>query len=126
MFASFIPYLSWNIAVVDRYFRHSEQVDESNLLEVFKSGKFNNLSCNGFQEAYYPSVDELENLFSNNGFNKILIRSIRGFGYEKEDLLYSIEDNNMFNKIIDIIDSTSEEKSVIDMCGHAIYIGYKK
>lgn len=126
VFASFIPYLSGSIAIIDRYVRHPEQVDINNLSEVFKSGKFNNLSSSGFQEGYYPSVDEIEDLFSDNGFNKVLIRSIRGFGYEKEDLLYTIEDNNMFNRIIDIIDDTSSEKSIIDTCGHAIYIGCKK
>ena len=84
IFASFIPYLSGSIAIVDRYFRHPEQVDINNLSEVFKSGKFNNSSDKGFQEGYYPTINEIENLFSNSGFEKITIRSIRGFGYEKK------------------------------------------
>ena len=126
VFASFIPYLSGSIAIVDRYFRHPEQVDINNLSEVFKSGKFNNSSDKGFQEGYYPTINEIENLFSNSGFEKITIRSIRGFGYEKEDSLYNIEDNDMFNKVIDLINETSENPSIIDTCGHAMYIGYKK
>lgn len=125
VFASFIPYLSGSIAIVDRYFRHPEQVDINNLSEVFNSGKFNNISNKGFQEGYYPSSKEIEELFSNNDFKKITVRSIRGFGYEKEDLLYSIKDKTMFNKIIDLINNTSEEQSIIDTCGHAMYIGYK-
>lgn len=126
IFASFIPYLSGSIAIVDRYFRHPEQVDINNLSEVFKSGKFNNSSDKGFQEGYYPTINEIENLFSNSGFEKITIRSIRGFGYEKEDSLYNIEDKNMFNKVVDLINETSENPSIIDTCGHAMYIGYKK
>ena len=126
VFASFIPYLSGSIAILDRYFRHPEQVDINNLSEVFESGKFNNSSDKGFQEGYYPSTKEIEELFSQNGFDKIMIRSIRGFGYEKEDSLYGIEEKEMFDKVISLIDRTSEEQSIIDMCGHAIYIGYKK
>lgn len=126
VFASFIPYFSGSIAILDRYFRHPEQVDINNLSEVFETGKFNNSSDKGFQEGYYPSTKEIEELFTKNGFVKIMIRSIRGFGYEKEDSLYNIEEKEMFDKVISLIDRTSEEQSVIDMCGHAIYIGYKK
>lgn len=126
VFASFIPYLSGSIAILDRYYRHPEQVDINNLSEVFESGKFNNSSDKGFQEGYYPSTKEIEKLFSQNGFDKIMIRSIRGFGYEKEDSLYGIKEKEMFDKVISLIERTSEEQSIIDMCGHAIYIGYKK
>ena len=126
VFASFIPYLSGSIAIVDRYFRHPEQVDINNLSEVFESGRFNNTSENGFQEGYYPTSDEIEKLFEEKGFDKILIKSIRGFGYEKEDSIYSIDDKSMFSKIIELISATAEDKSIVEMCGHAIYIGQKK
>lgn len=126
IFASFIPYLSGSIAIVDRYFRHPEQVDINNLSKVFESGKFNNISNKGFQEGYYPTSDEIKKLFEENGFDKLSIRSIRGLGYEKEDSIYNIEDKDMFNKIIDLISNTAEDKSIIEMCGHAIYIGCKK
>ena len=126
VFASFIPYLSGSIAIVDRYFKHPEQVDINNLSEVFESGRFNNTSENGFQEGYYPTSDEIEKLFEEKGFDKILIKSIRGFGYEKEDSIYSIDDKSMFNKIIELISATAEDKSIVEMCGHAIYIGQKK
>lgn len=124
IFASFIPYLSGSIAIVDRYFRHPEQVNIKNLEEVFDTGKFNNLINKGFQEGYYPTSIEIEKLFDNN-FKKIDIFSIRGFGYEKEDNLYSIEDKNMFNKIINLIDKTSRDREIIETCGHAMYIGRK-
>lgn len=126
VFASFIPYLSGSIAIIDRYFRHPEQVDINNLTEVFNSGKFNNSSNKGFQEGYYPTINEIEELFLNNGFDKITIKSVRGLGYEKEDSIYSIDNKEILNKVIELIESTSDNPSIIDMCGHAIYIGYKK
>jgi len=126
VFASFIPYLSGSIAIIDRYFRHPEQVNLSNLSEVFKTGKFNNSSDKGFQEGYYPSINEMETLFSNNGFEKDIIRSIRSFGYEKEDSLYSIRDKEIFDEVIELMDKHSADPSIVDMCGHAMYVGRKK
>ena len=101
-------------------------IESWKLSKVFESGKFNNISNKGFQEGYYPTSDEIKKLFEENGFNKLSIRSIRGVGYEKEDSIYNIEDKDMFNKIIDLISNTAEDKSIIEMCGHAIYIGCKK
>jgi ubiquinone/menaquinone biosynthesis C-methylase UbiE len=124
VFASYIPYLSGSIAILDRYFRHPEQVNIDNLDYVFESGKFNNLDINGFQEGYYPKTLEIEKLFNKYNFEKKCIRSIRGFGYGKEDNIYSL-DSEMFNKVIELINKTSTDSSIIETCGHAMYIGQK-
>lgn len=125
VFASFIPYLSGSIAIVDRYFKHPEQVDIENLKTVFEQGKFNNNANSGFQEGYYPTTKEIETLFQNNGFEKQKIVSIRGFGYEKEDKLYSIKEKEMFDEIMKLILKTAEDTSIVETCGHAMYIGKK-
>lgn len=126
VFASFIPYLSGSIALVDRFFRHPEQVNVENLRETFNSGRFNNLDNNGFQEGYYPTSKEIEELFEESNFEKVTIFSIRGFGYEKEDKLYEIQDEEMFEEIINLIEKSSEYKEIIETCGHAMFIGKKK
>ncbi|MDD5928928.1 MAG: class I SAM-dependent methyltransferase [Spirochaetales bacterium] len=126
VFASFIPHLSGSIALVQRFCWSPDQVDINTLEECFASGKFKNLSDKGFQEGYYPASEEIENLFNANGFEKILLRSIRGFGYEKEDVIFKFKNKNVFSKILDLIDSTAEDKSLIEMCGHALYVGVKK
>lgn len=126
IFASFIPYLSGSIAIIDRYFRHPEQVNIEKLKEVFDSGKFNNLADTGFQEGYYPTSMEIENLFKSYEFEKIQLMSIRGFGYEREEKLYGINDTEMFEQIINIISKTSTSSEIIEMCGHAMYIGSNK
>ena len=126
IFASFIPHLSGSIALVQRFCWSPDQVDINTLEECFESGKFKNLSDKGFQEGYYPVSEEIENLFSANGFEKIILRSIRGFGYEKEDVIFKFKNKNVFSKILDLIDSTAEDKSIIEMCGHAMYVGVKK
>lgn len=126
IFASFIPYFSGSIAIVDRFFKHPEQVKIENLQETFNSGKFNNLDAKGFQEGYYPTSTEVEKLFKENNFEKITTFSIRSFGYEKEDKLYAIEDKDIFNEIINLIEKYSECKEIIETCGHAMFIGKKK
>ena len=125
IFASFIPYLSGSIAIIDRYFRHPEQVNEKSLENVFETGKFNNLSDKGFQERFYPTVKEIEELLASTNFQKIEIRSIRGIGYEKEDNLYGVKDRQIFDKIMNLIEVTSNKDEIIEMCGHAMYIGKK-
>ena len=124
--ASFIPHLSGSIALVQRFCWSPDQVSIDTLEDCFDSGKFKNLSSNGFQEGYYPTSEEIENLFAANGFEKQLLRSIRGFGYEKEDVIFKFKNKNVFSKILELIDSTAEDKSIIEMCGHAMYIGIKK
>ncbi|MBR5419840.1 MAG: class I SAM-dependent methyltransferase [Lachnospiraceae bacterium] len=127
VFASFIPRLSGSIALIDRYFNHPDQVNAESLKESFQSGKFNNMADTGFQEGFYPSIDEIEELFSSNGFEKKLIRSLRGFGYEKEDSLYRLEkeDREMFDMTMRLLNETSQDRAIVEMCGHAIYVGRK-
>ena len=126
VFASFIPYLSGSIALVQRFCWCPDQVDINTLEECFDSGKFKNLSDNGFQEGYYPPSEEIEKLFAANGFEKQLLRSIRGFGYEKEDVIFKFKNKLVFSKLLALIDSTTGDKSIIEMCGHAMYVGVKK
>lgn len=126
VFASFIPHLSGSIALVQRFCWSPDQVDINTLEECFNSGKFKNLSDHGFQEGYYPASEEIGNLFAANGFDELLVRSIRGFGYEKEDVIYKFKNKNVFTKLLELINSTAEDKSIIEMCGHAMYVGVKK
>ena len=126
VFASFIPYLSGSISLVSRFCWSPEQVDITTLKEAFNSGKFNNLSDHGFQEGYYPKSEEIEKLFAQNGFEKITLRSIRGFGYEKEDMIFKFKNKNAFKDILNLISQTAEDKSIIETCGHAMYVGEKK
>ena len=127
VFAAFIPYLSGSIGVVDRFFNHPNQVDSGNLKQVFQSGKFSNLLDIGFQEGYYPTLEEVDELFGENGFTKELVRSVRGFGYGREDSIFRMEEEapEMFETVINMLNETAVNKSVIDMCGHAVYVGKK-
>ena len=125
IFASFIPFLSGSIGIVERYINHPEQVDINNLKEVFSSGKFRNIAKNGFQEGYYPSSKEIEKLFADGGFTKIEIRSIRGFGNDREEYIYKIKDTEIRDAVFSLIEKTAADESIVEMCSHAMYIGNK-
>ena len=128
VFAAFIPYLSGSIGVVDRYSWHPNQVNIDNLKQVFRSGRFQNLANAGFQEGYYPTSDEIEVLFHTHGFRKLLTRSVRSFGYGREDAIYRMKEENpeMFETVMELLNETAENKAIVEMCGHAIYVGSKQ
>ncbi len=125
VFASFIPYLSGSIAIVDRYFRHPEQVDQNTLKEVFQTGRFTNKDSCGFQEGYYPSSTEVEQLFHSHLFIKQSVSSIRSFGYGREEQIYRVNNRDMFDEIFFLLEQTSEIKEIVETCGHAMYVGRK-
>ncbi|HBL85465.1 MAG: hypothetical protein A2Y17_06100 [Clostridiales bacterium GWF2_38_85] len=127
VFASYIPYLSGAIGIVNRAMYFSDQVDINNLEAVFESGKFRNNSNRGFQEGYYPTSNEIEQLFNKNNFTKIILRSIRGIGYNKEEKIYEISDKkrSLFDVILKLINETATNPSIVETGGHAIYIGCK-
>ncbi|MCL2286703.1 MAG: class I SAM-dependent methyltransferase [Firmicutes bacterium] len=127
VFASFIPYLSGAIGVASRMFNFPDQVEAETIKKVFDSGIFNNNTDKGFQEGYYPASGEITALFDKHGFSKVLLRSIRGWGSGKEEQIYKLRDEHLgrYNTVIDIINKTSDDPAIIEMCSHAMYVGQK-
>ena len=124
VFAAFIPYLSGSIGIAERLVYHPGQVDRENLKKVFETGKFVNAVKEGFQEGFYATSDYIEKLFADNGYVKKVIRSIRGFAYNKEDFFSNVRPD-MKEDVIELIETTSEMKEIVEMCGHAMYVGVK-
>lgn len=125
VFATFIPYLSGSIAIVDRYFSAPSQVDAENLQAVFRTGQFRNNANVGFQEGYYPTVAEMHALFANAGFEKIRILSIRSFAYGREEQIEKLSSPSMRSTILRLAENMCELPEIVETCGHALYIGRK-
>lgn len=123
--AAFIPRMSGSIAIIDRYFFAPGQVDGHNLQAVFRTGKFHNNASSGFQEGYYPTCDEIESIFTANGFSKISLCSVRGITYGKEASILQMTDTDMQQVVLRLAEETCEEKSIVETCGHALYIGIR-
>jgi ubiquinone/menaquinone biosynthesis C-methylase UbiE len=128
VFAAFIPYLSGAVGVASRMFYFPDQVSVDTLNRVFDIGVFNNNADKGFQEGYYPSSTALVSLFKELGFHKVLVRSIRGWGYSREEHIYKLktEDPKRFDAVIDLLNQTADNPAIIEMCGHAIFVGQKQ
>jgi hypothetical protein len=76
VFVSFIPHLSGAVGVVDRMSNSPEKVNINKLKRVFEQGIYNYLVDWGWQEAYFPTSDELASLFSVNGFSTVQVHRI--------------------------------------------------
>lgn len=113
----------------ERIRNYYKNFDEKNRLKNNASGRLEFLMTMSVLEKHLPSPGgtsaEIERLFADNGFEKELLRSVRGFGYQKEEQLFKIADAQIFDKIIELIDSTAEDKAIVETCGHAIYVGHK-
>ena len=59
LFASFIPYMSGAVGVVDRALYFADQVNCDNLSMVFGNGIFCDNANRGFQGGYYPTSAEI-------------------------------------------------------------------
>lgn len=125
--ASYIPYLSGAVGIVDRLFYAPSHVDYDNLKSVFADRVFKNNSTRGFQEGYYPKTEEVVELFAKNGFKKEYIRSVRGFGFGREENIYKLKDENveLFSLMIELINSSASDSAMVETCAHAVYIGKK-
>jgi len=128
VFAAFIPHLSGAIGVVDRMFNNPAKVNADTLTRVFEQGIYNNLVDWGWQEAYFPTSNDLVSLFSSNGFSKVLLRSVRGWGDIIAERIYKLKDENLekFKLVMPLINKTAGDSSIIEMCSHAIYVGRKQ
>ncbi len=125
--AAFIPHMSGLSGIIHRALRKPDQVDTKVLRNTYENGIFNNLSTNGFQEGKYIQKSTLMNIVNTIGFEKLLIRSIRGLGMGQEEQLLELahKDPTYFQDILEVIHLTASQPSVIETCGHALYIGEK-
>jgi len=125
--ASYIPYYCGLSGIIERSDFAPKQVDSNTLKDVFVSGVFHNNENNGFQEGNYIKTEELCRLMGKCGFSKEKVRSIKGIGYRLEKVIMEKHESNidLFNTIIDIINSSSEDKDLIETAGHALFFGKK-
>jgi ubiquinone/menaquinone biosynthesis C-methylase UbiE len=126
--ATYIPYQCGLSSILERSFAKPSQVDKKAFFRVYNEGVFNNQSESGFQEGNFIKTEKLLEILEGRGFEKILLRSIRGIGYKQEKEILEEENRNpeFYNEIMKIIHLSSEDRSIIDTCGHAVYIGRKR
>jgi S-adenosylmethionine-dependent methyltransferase len=125
--ASYIPYYCGLSGILERSGFAPKQVDSNTLKDVFASGVFHNKENVGFQEGNYIKTENLCTMMKKCGFTTEKVRSIKGIGYRLEKAIMEKRESDidLFNTIIDIINSCSEDKALIETSGHALYFGKK-
>lgn len=125
--ASYIPYYCGLAGIIERSGFAPRQVNSITLNEVFESGIFHNNENSGFQEGNYLKTENLCSIMEKHGFITEKVRSIKGVGYRLEKVIIEKRESNLglFNTILDIINSGSEDKALIETSGHALYFGKK-
>jgi ubiquinone/menaquinone biosynthesis C-methylase UbiE len=127
VFGTYMPWVVGVQSIIDRSFYAPGQVDQKILERTFHDGVFNNASDSGFQEGMFLKTAALKSHFENAGFSELEIRSIRSVGYGREKAILELKetDESRFDAIMDIMAKMSADPSVIESCGHALYIGKK-
>jgi len=125
VFAAFIPRLSGIMGIIARMFMSPEQVDVKTLECVLEMGVFNNMADVGFQEAYYPTAEDVTSMFNDCGFDEVLLRSVRGWGHGREAEILGLvdEEPGKYRALIELINKTACEPGIIAVGSHAVYVG---
>lgn len=127
VFAAFIPRLSGLSHMIMRAASSPEQVSADSFRKVFETGVFENISNSGFQEAYFSSHREIQDLFAQSGFHHVETVAVQGFATGKEIELYNLKDSDpdLFQIIMDILKESGGDADIIANSGHCIYVGQK-
>jgi S-adenosylmethionine-dependent methyltransferase len=128
VFAAYMPWVEGIQSIIDRSFYAPDQVDAQTLERTFHEGVFHNASDGGFQEGIFIKTSALKGHFGKAGFSELETRSIRSLGFGREKAILELKETNekRFDAIMDIMAKMSADPSVIESCGHALYIGRKE
>lgn len=91
-FISFVPRLSALGGLIGRASYTPPQVPVGALRRAASTGIFQNGAENGFQEGYYPTVQEIHQLFEAARFDVLESVSLRGLADSREAALASLSD----------------------------------
>ena len=125
VFTAFIPRLSGVAGLIGRAAVSPEQVSSESFGTLLSAGTFRNRTLGSFQEGYCPTVDELIALFESSGFVTLSVQSLKGIAQGSEEALFEVQQNDpeLFDTMVGSIADTAENRSVIDLGEHALYIG---
>ncbi|MEO0605262.1 MAG: methyltransferase domain-containing protein [Myxococcota bacterium] len=123
--AAVIPRLSGARGIIERAARRSGQVGVKTLPKLLSTGVFENESDDGFPEAWYPTQSDVRELFTGAGLTELAFVSLRGLGAGMEQPLLDLRYHKpeLFESAMEAIRETSEEPSVVDVGGHAVWVG---
>lgn len=115
-FISFVPRLSGLSGLIERASRTPAQVSVGVLRRAASTGIFQSGADSGFQEGYYPTVEEIQQLFEAAGFDPLEIVSLRGLADLREAALASLSDA-LRSEAERMLDKFARDRAVVAMGG---------
>ena len=123
-FVAFIPRQSGIIGLVQRAAMWPEQVPPGVLRTAATTGVFRNGSASGFQEGYYPTLDEMQALFTGVGIDVIDLVSLRSIANRLESKLDRLA-APVAAEVDQLIEELGRDPTIIATGGHAVLVGSK-
>ncbi|MCB0629420.1 MAG: class I SAM-dependent methyltransferase [Saprospiraceae bacterium] len=123
----FIPRFSGLAGLLFRAANRDDQVNSAVFKRLAEEGVFHNAGSEGFQEGYYPKVEEMELFWGDQGLSGIEVFSTRSFMHQNEQHLISIRDKDpeLFEAIINAHRRVATLPAFIEAGGHALLVGKK-
>lgn len=125
LLAAVIPRLSGARGIIERASQRPQHVGIQTLPKLLATGVFANETDEGFQEGWYPTQSDVRRLFEKAGFTERTFVSLRGLGAGQEQALLDLRYHrpDLYESAMTAIRETAEEPSVVDVGGHAVWIG---
>jgi S-adenosylmethionine-dependent methyltransferase len=120
-FIAFVPRQSGLRGLIERAAQSPEQVPMGALTSTAAGGVFRNGADSGFQEGYYPTVQELCELFETTGFSIREVVSLRGLADMREVALATLSDE-VRSEAEQVLDQFARDPAVVAMGGHAVMV----
>jgi ubiquinone/menaquinone biosynthesis C-methylase UbiE len=120
-FVAFVPRTSGIAGLIERAAQRPDQVSAETLRAAVTSGVFRNCSVYGFQEGYYPRVDEIEALLRSVGLEVMTTVSLRSVAFRIEKELGTLPPA-LRAETEEVIDALSTWPEVVASSGHALAI----
>ncbi len=127
IFIGFIPYFSALSGIIHRAAKAPSQVDAACFEQVVSKGVFRNCSSSGFQEGYFPRVEDFTSFWRDLGMKEIQLYSTRSFMHQREEDVLEIKqsDPDLFKEIMRTSIHLATQSVSIAAGGHALIVGKK-
>ena len=125
LIAAFIPRLSGLRGLLQRAAARPDQVRPGTLERVLRDGVFLNATDSGFQDGWYPQLDEVDRLFVDAGFEKRDCLSLKGIASEAEAGFATLRETqpDTYERAVEALRATARDTAVVELGGHALWCG---
>lgn len=125
LLAQVLPFESGLRGIIARAAAQPAQVAARTWERLLDDGVFVNESDRGFQDGWYPKLDEVRALFTGAGFDELAFVSLRGLGADQEQAVLALRETkpHLFERVMQTIRDTAADPGVVALGSHAVWVG---